>query len=106
MGCCAVSDFWSALADGVRVRVRVTPRARQAGIGGVVTTADGPALACQVAAAAEDGKANDALVAALAESLAVPRRAVNLEIGASRRIKRLKIAGDPAVLAARLARLA
>ena len=47
----------------------------------------------RVTAAPEDGKANDAVVALLAERLGVPRRAVRVAGGASSRVKWIEVDG-------------
>ncbi len=47
----------------------------------------------RVTAAPEDGKANDAVVALLAERLGVPRRAVRVAGGASSRVKWIEVEG-------------
>jgi uncharacterized protein (TIGR00251 family) len=92
--------------DGVRLLLRVTPGARRPGIGGTFALPDGRALELRVAAPAVDGKANAAVIAALAEALGVPRRAVTIVGGATARLKRVHIAGDPAALKPRLDALA
>ncbi len=89
--------------DGVYLAVRVTPRSRRPGIGGM--EADG-ALAVAVSAPPEDGKATAAAVELLAEHFGLPKRAFVLTQGASARRKRFKIEGTPATLfAAMRARL-
>lgn len=94
------------LADGIAVPVRVTPRARKAGLAGLVETADGPRLAIGVNEPPEDGRANRAVCLVLAKALGVPGGAVAVTQGASSRLKLLRVAGDPAALAARLEALA
>lgn len=54
----------------------------------------------RIAAAPSDGAANDALVRLFAKALGVARRDVTLASGATARLKRLHISGDPALLAA------
>ena len=75
--------------DGVRLRVRVAPRAAHARILGVH---DG-ALKVSLTAPPVDGGANEALVALLAEALGVPRRAVVITHGHTSRLKTVMIAG-------------
>lgn len=92
-----------AVADGVFLSVRVTPRSRRPGIGAVVE--DG-ALAVAVTAAPENGRATEATIEMLAEHFGMPKRAFVLTQGASARHKRFKIEGKPADLyAAMKARL-
>lgn len=86
-------------ATGIRLNVRVQPRASKPGVGGV----HGDALRVRVAAAPVDGAANDAVIDQLAESFGVPRRAVRLVSGATSRAKVLDVDGVSAADARRLA---
>ena len=86
----------------VRFGVRVKPKARAARVGGA--WADG-SLLVEVQAAAVDGKANAAVVAALADAFAVPRSAVTIATGAKSRTKLVAVEGDAEAIAARLAEL-
>jgi uncharacterized protein len=89
--------------DGVRLAVRLTPKAAASRILGLIEDASGAvALKVAVTAAPEAGKANDALLALLAETLGLKRRDFRLVLGAADRRKLLHIAGDPAALGARL----
>ncbi len=81
--------------------VRLTPRADRDAIDGVGKRADGETLAlARVRAVPEDGAANKALVALLAKTFGRPKSAIDLVAGATARIKQLRIAGEPAALAA------
>lgn len=94
-----------ASPDGVRVRVRLTPRGGTDRIEGVLFGADGRAqLKARVAAPAEGGKANAALVRLLAETAGVAPSCVSLVGGAKNRVKTLLIAGDAARILDRLSR--
>ena len=77
--------------DGVstRLRLRVSPGATRAGVIGRY----GQAWKVRVAAPAEGGRANDAVVRLLAETLSVPRHAVKLVSGQSARDKIVELAG-------------
>ena len=98
---------WTIGADGVVVAVRLTPKAGRDGIDGVETLADGRAvLKVRVRALPMEGAANAALCRVLAKALRVPPGRVEIAGGATSRIKRVKIAGDAAALAAALAMLA
>jgi uncharacterized protein len=88
----------TATKDGVRLTVRVAPKASRSRVVGL---ADG-ALKVAVAAPPEDGKANAALIDTLAEALGVPRRDVVLAAGAASRRKLVDVAGDAARLLARV----
>jgi hypothetical protein len=72
----------------MRVRVKVMPRAKQPGI---EMLADG-SLRVRVAAPAEGGRANEALLKALAGHFGVPPRAVRIVSGLTRRAKLIEIA--------------
>ncbi len=86
---------WRSLADGLAIAVRVTPRGgRDALIAGTDEH-----LAARLAAAPVDGAANAGLVALVAKTFGVPKRAVTLVAGDTARLKRLHIVGDVATLA-------
>jgi uncharacterized protein YggU (UPF0235/DUF167 family) len=89
------------------LHVRLTPKGGRDSLDGIEQLADSRSvLKARVRAAASEGEANDALVRLLAKALGVPPRDVTLASGATSRIKRLAIAGDPAKLAAALERMA
>jgi uncharacterized protein len=97
---------WRSEADGVVLAVRLTPRGGRDAIEGVQQLADGQAvLKARVRAAASEGAANAALVTLLAKTLGVATRDISLIAGASARLKRLKIAGAGAALAATLEKI-
>ncbi|MEN0077414.1 MAG: DUF167 family protein [Paracraurococcus sp.] len=98
--------WWRARADGVTVRIRVQPRARRAGLQGLVPGADGPRLKISVTEAPEDGRANRAVCAALARALGMPPSAAAVEQGGAAREKVVFVAGDPKALGKRLEALA
>ena len=88
------------------LHVRLTPKGGRDSIDGIERLADGRSvLKARVRAAASEGEANDALVRLIAKTVAVPPRDVTLESGATSRIKRLAIVGDPAKLAEALERI-
>jgi uncharacterized protein (TIGR00251 family) len=89
----------TATRHGIRLAVRVAPKASRSRVVGL---ADDGVLKVQVAAPPEDGKANAALIEALAAALGVPRRDVVLASGAAARRKLVDVAGDPARLLARI----
>jgi len=81
--------------------VRLTPKGGRDAVEGWEAAADGSRrLKARVRAVPEDGKANTALVALLAETLRVPKSAVRIVSGATARLKRIEIAGED--IAARL----
>ena len=78
-------------ASGVRLTVRVTPRAGSDELRGF--DAEGR-LNVRVAAAPTDGEANAAVVKLLAKALGLPARDVTLVSGATARIKAFEIPLD------------
>lgn len=87
-------------AVSTRLRLRVSPGAARAS----VTGRHGEGWKLRVAAPPEGGRANDALVRLLAETLALPRDAVTLVAGHCGRDKIVELAGvAPAQIERRLA---
>ncbi len=77
-----------------RLIVKVTPNAKRTEILGPVEIAGGEtALAIKLKAPPVDGKANEALVAFLAETLHLPKSRITLVRGKSSRIKHLEFTG-------------
>jgi uncharacterized protein YggU (UPF0235/DUF167 family) len=88
------------------VTVRLTPKGGRDAIDGLEQLADGRAVVkIRVRAAPREGAANAALLRLIAQALDVPPRQVSLAGGASARVKRIKILGDGAGLAATLQKL-
>jgi len=97
---------WSVVPGGLVLDVRLTPRGGRDALEGIDTLADGRAVVrARVRVPPAEGKANIALVRLVADALAVGTRQVSLVAGEKARIKRLRIEGDGATLAARLERL-
>jgi len=86
----------------VRISVRVQPGARRTQVGGRYGTGDPPVLLARVAAPAADGRANRALIEALAAAFGVRRRCVTVVTGESSRTKIVDIVGANPALAQRL----
>jgi hypothetical protein len=98
------APFLRAGPGGVELAVKVTPRARRARLGGTVIDAAGAAwLAVSVTEPAEAGRATRAAQRLVAARCHLPAGAVTLLSGAASRWKRLRVAGDAAMIAARLA---
>jgi len=89
--------FLRRTATGVTVEVRAQPRARRTAL-----TCSGGALKAQVTAPAEDGKANAAVIELLSAAWKLPKSAIAVTRGTTSRDKVLGIAGEPALLAARI----
>lgn len=88
------------------VDVRLTPRGGCDGLDGASSLSDGRrVLKARVKAAPEDGAANAALEALMAQALGVGRSAVSVIQGKTARLKTLAVEGDPARLAAAAAKL-
>ena len=78
-------------AGSLVLSLHVQPGARKTEIVGL----HGKALKIRLAAPPVDGKANECLIAFLAEQLEVPRAQVELVGGAASRQKRLRVTGAP-----------
>lgn len=79
----------TAVPGGIEIQIKVIPRSGRTAVAGI---RDG-ALLVRLAAAPVDGAANDALIALLAVTLAVPRRTVTLVSGERSKTKRVRVAG-------------
>lgn len=80
----------------MRIRLRVQPRARRNRAGGLADEADGSvALKVAVTGVPEDGKANTAVIALLAEAWNMPKSALTVVAGATDRRKTIHLQGDP-----------
>ena len=98
---------WTAVAGGVAIAIRLTPKGGRDAIDGVEQLSDGRSvLKARVRAPASDGEANTALLILLARALGVASRNVTLTAGATARIKRVTIAGDGPTLVAALEKIA
>ena len=86
-------------ADHVRVQLRVVPRGGRDAVDGVIDGADGPRLKLRVRQAAEDGKANAAVIRLLAEAWGLPAARLRLVSGLSARNKSVAVTGEPTVVA-------
>jgi len=90
---------WSRTATGLRLIVRLTPRAGRDALGGTREDEAGRAqFRARVTSQPIDGAANAALIKLVAKSLQVPKSAITLTAGKTARVKTLEIEGDPAAL--------
>ncbi|MBI5783884.1 MAG: YggU family protein [Rhodocyclales bacterium] len=81
---------WLRVSGGdVVLSLHIQPGAKRTEVAGV----HGEALKVRLGAPPVDGKANDALIAFLAERLGVPKARVVLEAGQSSRSKRVRVVG-------------
>jgi uncharacterized protein YggU (UPF0235/DUF167 family) len=90
--------FLRRTATGVTIELRAQPRARRTAL-----DCSGGLLKAAVTAPAEDGKANKAVIDLLAAEWRLPKSAFAVTRGSSQRDKVLSIAGEPALLAGRIA---
>jgi hypothetical protein len=94
---------WRSEEAGIVLAVRLTPRGGRDAVEGIGALADGrEVVLARVRAAPTEGEANRALVALLAKALGVAKSAVTIAAGQAARRKEVRIAGDPAALAARV----
>lgn len=94
---------FTACPQGVRVRVRVTPKAARDGLQGLYRAPDGgTALKVSLMAPPSDGKANAALLKLLSKMWSIPRSRMTIAVGAGDRNKTILITGIPSELMARL----
>jgi uncharacterized protein (TIGR00251 family) len=84
--------FAKDVADGCTLSVRVHPGARKNAVTGV----HADSLKIALTAPPVDGKANDALIAFLADALRLPRARISLVSGATSRSKVLRLTGKSA----------
>lgn len=94
---------FEAAAGGVRVAVRLTPKASRTRVAGMAIDADGRAyMKLRVTAAAQDGKANAALLKLLAKEWGLARSTLRIAAGSKDRRKSILVAGDPPILMKKL----
>lgn len=75
--------------DGCTLTVRVHPGAKR----NAITGTHAAALKISLTTPPTDGRANEALIAFLAERLHIPRASINLIAGATSRSKTLRLTG-------------
>jgi uncharacterized protein len=86
------SGFAKDVADGCTLAVRLHPGARKNGVTGV----HADAVKIALTAPPVDGKANEALIAFLADELRLPRTRIVLVSGITSRAKMVRITGKSA----------
>jgi uncharacterized protein (TIGR00251 family) len=84
---------WRRDGDDLVIDVRVQPRASRPGPAGL----HGDRLRIRLSSPPVDGRANDELIALLAEAFGVPRARVTIEHGLSGREKRVRVRGAAAL---------
>jgi len=94
---------YAAVESGVRLALRLTPRAAKNGVDGIAQDADGrPLLKLRLVAPPVEGAANQALIAFLAKSLSLRKADISIRSGETSRIKILHLAGDSTALLQKL----
>ncbi len=93
-GCWAEGSPFATAQGGVRLAVRLTPKAAGSGIDGSMATKNGPALKVRVTAAPEKGRANAALVKLLAREWRLAAPALCIGAGAKERHKRILVSAE------------
>jgi hypothetical protein len=86
------AGFAKDVADGCTLSVRVHPGARKNGVTGI----HADAVKIAMTAPPADGKANEALIAFLADALRLPRARIMLVSGLTSRAKMVRITGKSA----------
>lgn len=88
--------FLQKVPGGIKLFIRLSPKAKREGIEGIYTDPDGTErLKIAVSAPPVDGKANEALIKWLAKYLHIAKSAITLTAGAADRTKTLVIQGNP-----------
>ena len=99
-------SFYRLTDKGLVIHLRVTPNAGLDRIEGVEVRDDGQAvLRLRVKAVPDKGKANQAVMALVADALGIAKGKVSLIAGETARLKTLSVEGDGPLLAGRLDKL-
>jgi uncharacterized protein (TIGR00251 family) len=94
---------YAAIQGGVRLALRLTPRAARNGVDGIAVDAEGrPILKLRLVAPPVEGAANEALIAFLAKTLSLRKADIAIRSGETSRVKILHLAGDSAALLQKL----
>lgn len=97
-----MNEWLRVAADGrITLTLHIQPGAKKTEFAGL----HGDALKIRLAAPPVDGKANDALIKFVAETLKLPKSAVNLKNGQTSRRKVLELSGAEAATVAGFAAL-
>ena len=94
---------YAVVEGGVRLAVRLMPRASRNRIDGIVPGADGrTALHIRLTAPPVEGAANAALIAFLAEMLGMRKTDISIRSGQKARVKIVHLSGDGATILTKL----
>ena len=95
--------FYQTAPNGLKVFVRLSPKAKREGIEGIHTDPNGTQrLKIAVSAPPVDGKANECLIKWLAKHLHIAKSAITLVSGTTDRSKTLLIKGNTSELIKKL----
>lgn len=96
---------YSRTPEGIRLWLRLTPRASRDALEGIVRDAHGrPLLQLRIKAPPVEGAANKALVTFVAKALKLGKGSIDLVSGTKGRMKTLQLSGDPEDLERRVDR--
>lgn len=93
------------IEGGIRLAVRLTPKASSDAVGEVIDFGGAPVLTARVRAVPDKGEANAALLRLIAGWLGIAQGHVSLAGGGKSRLKSVEIKGDPGALIARIEQL-
>jgi uncharacterized protein (TIGR00251 family) len=92
-----------AVDGGVRLALRLTPRASRNGVDGIVEDTEGrPLLKLRLVAPPVEGAANEALIAFLAKTLSLRKADITIRSGETSRVKILHLAGGSSAILQKL----
>lgn len=91
--------FFRADCSGLVLALRVSPKASRDQVIGPMDLPDGQALKVAVSAPPDRGQANAAVCALLADAFDVAKGAVHVVAGATDRHKKVRVVGNPSLLA-------
>jgi len=91
--------FFRADCSGLILALRVSPKASRSQVLGPMDLPDGQALKVAVSAPPDRGQANEAVCELLADAFGLAKSAVSVIAGATDRHKKVRVAGNPALLA-------
>ena len=90
---------YAATQDGVRLALRLTPRASRNGVDGIADDAEGrPVLRLRLVAPPVEGAANKALIAFLAKTLSLRKADITIRYRETSRVKILHLTGASAAI--------
>lgn len=94
---------YAVVEGGVRLALRLSPRASRNGFDGIIQDLEGrPLLKVRLTAPPVEGAANQALIAFLANALSLRKSDIVIRSGQASRVKILHLAGDPAAIVQKL----